>query len=373
MERNAPDDHGITSRSAGFPQRVAIVIGMVVLAVALLWVTYKGLDVILTIFGGIVMAVLLHVAAEPLTRWTRMPLWAAVLLVVIVVLGAFTAAGWFLAPSVSEQFSQLGRELPAAIDRVRGQVEQFGWAQWLQQRGTEGASGQKMLAQATRVFSITFSAGAAIAIVVFLAIYMAAGPDTYVEGVVRLFPVSFRPRARDVLAELYRTLRLWLLTKLISMAFVALCVGIGLWLLKVPLGLALAIVAGVLEFIPTIGPLLSAAPAMLLAFTHSPMSALYVGILYFAVQWLQNHVTNPLLQQRTLSLAPGVSLALVALLGALFGFGGLLLSGPLSVVLLVLVRMLYVEDVLERGRKRFLARTRYESASREIDPTGGPS
>ena len=157
------------------------------------------------------------------------------------------------------------------------------------------------------------------------------------------------------------------------MALTGLGIGIGLWLLKIPLALALAVLAGILEFIPTIGPLLSAVPAMLLAFTHSPMSALYVGLLYFGVQWLQNHVTNPLLQQRTLSLAPGVSLALVALLGALFGFGGLLLSGPLSVVLLVLVKMLYVEDVLERGRKKFANRIRYESASPEADPAGGPS
>jgi predicted PurR-regulated permease PerM len=353
-----------------FAWKVAAAVGVAVLAAVLLWLAYRGLDILLTIFGGIVMAVLLHVLAEPLTRWTRMPLWAAVLTVVVLTIGSLTLAGWFLAPSVSKQFAQLGQELPAAIDRVRDQAEQSGWSNWLMEHGTETADGQKVLKQASRVFSVTLAAGAALAIVTFLAIYLAAQPDTYVNGTVRLFAVSFRPRAKEVLAALYRTLRIWLLTKLVSMAFVAVCVGVGLWLLKVPLALALAIVAGLLEFIPTIGPLLSAAPAMLLAFTHSPMSALYVGALYFAVQWIQNHVTNPLLQQRTLSLPPGLSLALVALLGALFGFGGLLLSGPLSVVMLVLIKMLYVEDVLEHGRKRFANRFH---AGRVQHPANEPS
>jgi predicted PurR-regulated permease PerM len=356
MERIAEETDGRARRnqSRSFANRVVIAVAVVALAVALGWLAVKGKDILLMIFGGIVMAVLLHVLAEPLTRWTRMPMWAAVLTVVLAVCLVLVAAGWFFAPSVSQQFEQLGSELPKAIDRLRTQVEEHKWTQWLLEHGSDGASGQKVLGQVSRVFSITLTAGAAIAIVIFLSVYMAAQPDTYLNGIIRLFPVSFRPRAREVSAELYRTLRVWLLTKLVSMAFVAVCVGLGLWLLKVPLALALGILAGFLEFIPTIGPLLSAVPAMLLASTRSPMSALYVGILYFAVQWVQNHVTNPLLQQRTLNIPSGVSLALVALLGALFGFGGLLLSGPLTVALLVIVRTLYVEDVLERGRKHFI-------------------
>ncbi len=360
-------------RSPGTPSfayRAAITVGIVALAVVLLWFAYKGLDILLMIFGGVVMAVLLHVLAEPLTRWTRMPLWLAVLTVVLVICGGLAAVGWFLAPSIGLQFDQLGEQLPIAIDRVRGQLQEFKWSRWLLEHGADGTNGQKMLSQMRRVFSITMTAGAAVAIVAFLALYMAAQPATYVNGTIRLVPVSFRPRAREVFAQLYRTLRVWLLTKLVSMVFVAVCVGVGLWLLDVPLALAMAIVAGLLEFIPTIGPLLSAAPAMLLAFTHSPISAFYVGILYFTVQWVQNHVTNPLLQQRTLSLPSALSLALVALLGSLFGFGGLLVSGPMTVVVLVLVKMLYVEDVLEHGRKRFVGRIRPPARH---DHAGGPS
>lgn len=344
---------GSRDHTSGFAYKAAVAVGIVCIACIALWLTYRGLDVLLTVFAGIVMAVLLHTLAEPLTRWIRVPLWAAVLIVTLLIIGALTAGSVLLAPSVSTQFDQMTEQLPAAVDRVRSDIERYKWTNWLFQQGGDATKGQDVVRQARRVFSVTMTAGAAMAIVAFLALYMSVQPALYVEGVVRLFPVSYRPRAREIMAELYRTLRIWLLTKLVSMAFVGVCVGVGLWLLKVPLALALGIVAALLEFIPTVGPLLSAAPAMLIAFVHNPKTALYVAILYFAVQWVQNHVTNPLLQQKALQLPPALGLVMVALLGALFGFGGLLLSGPLAVMLLVLVKRAYVEDILERGRKRF--------------------
>jgi predicted PurR-regulated permease PerM len=250
-----------------------------------------------------------------------------------------------VAPSVSQQFRQLWEQLPSAIDRIRGQLHNYEWTSWLIQQGTPAADGRKALGQVTHVFQMTFGAVAAVVIVGFLALYMAAHPKPYVEGVVRLMPISFRPRMRELLAELYRALRLWLMTKLVTMTFTGIGIGIGVYFLKVPLALALGILAGLLEFIPTIGPLLSAVPAILLALVKSPMTALYVGLLYFGVQWIGNHITTPLLQQKTLAIPPAVGLALVALLGAIFGFPGLLLSGPLSVVVVVATKMLYVEDV----------------------------
>jgi len=298
------------------------------------------------------MAVLFRTLAEPFVRYAKLPVWAAVSVAVLGVLAVLVLGGWLMAAPISHQFDELSVRLPEAIDRFRAQFLSSRWTDWLVAKSNSMADGQKIFHQITRAFSITMSAAAATIIVLFLALYMAADPKTYVEGTVRLCPVGYRPRLREVLHENYRVLRVWLLTKLISMAFVAVCVTIGLWLMHVPLALALGLVAGLFEFIPTIGPLLSAAPAVLIAFVQSPMTALYVALLYFAVQWIQNHVTNPLLQQRTLSLPAALSLALVALLGTFFGFGGLLLSGPLSVVVVVLVKMIYIEDVLEGGRER---------------------
>ncbi|HTD68163.1 MAG TPA: AI-2E family transporter [Candidatus Limnocylindria bacterium] len=335
-----------------FATRATIVVAIACLGIITLWFGYHAINIVLVIFGGVVMAVLFHTLAEPLVRFAKMPTWAAVLVVMLGICALFALGGWLMAAPISRQFDELSVRLPEAIDRLRSQFLSYKWPNWLMEQGNSAVpDGQKILKQITRAFSITMSAGAAIIIVLFLSLYMAMAPGLYVQGIVRLAPVSYRSRAREVMRELYRMLRIWLLTKLISMAFVAVCVAIGLWLMKVPLALALGLIAGLFEFIPTVGPLLSAVPAVLIAFVHSPMMALYVIILYFAVQWVQNHVTNPLLQQRTLSLPPALTLSLVAVLGTLFGFGGLLLSGPLSVVVVVLVKKLYIEDVLERRHR----------------------
>ena len=339
-----------------------------------MWLAYQAIDVLLVIFAGIVIAVLFRTLAEPLTRWAKMPLWAAVLVVLTVMFGLFALGGWMMAPAVSHQFDELSVRLPEAIDRFRSQFFSSKWMSWLMEQGSNAAQtadGQKTLRQVMQAFSITLNAVAAVIIVMFLAIYMAMAPGTYVNGLARLAPVHYRPRAREVMRELYRVLRVWLLTKLLSMLFVAVCVTIGLWLMDVPLPLALGILAGLFEFIPTVGPLLSAAPAVLLGFVHSPMAGLYVALLYFGVQWVQNHVTNPLLQQRTLSLPPALTLSLVALLGTFFGVGGLFLSGPLSVVVIMLVKTLYIEDVLERRQRR--RNVRGEFSDRETVERSSPA
>jgi predicted PurR-regulated permease PerM len=335
--------------SNGFAARAAVAVGLLCLGVIALWLLHRATDVLLAIFGGVVMAVLFYTLAAPFRRYLHLPAWAAVLVTFLLILGLLTLGGWAMAAPVSQQFDELSVRLPEAIDRVRTQFLSFKWMNWMWEHGSAAApDGEKIVQQATRAFSVTARAVAGVVIVLFLSLYMASSPQTYADGLVRLVPVRYRPRAREVLSEAYRVLRVWLLTKLISMAFVAVCVAIGLWLMKVPLALALGILAGIFEFIPTVGPLLSAVPAVLLAFVHSPMTALYVALLYVGVQWVQNHVTNPLLQQKTLSLPPALTLSLVALLGTFFGFGGLLLSGPLSVVVIVLVKKLYIEDVLER-------------------------
>jgi predicted PurR-regulated permease PerM len=347
-ERNQTRPRREPGSPGEFAMRAAIAVGLVCLGIITLWLTYRATDILLVIFGGIVMAVLFRTMAEPFTRYTKLPTWAGVVMAVSLVLGLLALGGWLMAAPISHQFDELSVRLPEAIDRFRSQFLSVKWLNWVMEQGSNATDGQQVLKQVTHAFSITINAVAAIVIVMFLALYMGMSPDIYVAGLTRLVPVSYRPRAQEVMREVYRVLRVWLLTKLISMAFVAVCVAIGLWLMKVPLALSLGILAGIFEFIPTVGPLLSAAPAVLLAFVHSPMHALYVALLYFGVQWVQNHVTNPLLQQRTLSLPPALTLSLVALLGTFFGFGGLLLSGPLSVVVVVLVKKLYIEDVLER-------------------------
>lgn len=117
-------------------------------------------------------------------------------------------------------------------------------------------------------------------------------------------------------------------------------------MLGIPLILSLALLAALLDFIPNIGPVVSAIPAMLIAFTNSPMLAVEVGALYLAVQIVESYVLSPLVQKRAVSLPPALTLLAQVFIGSLFGPLGLILATPLTVVLLTFIKMVYVEDLL---------------------------
>ena len=121
---------------------------------------------------------------------------------------------------------------------------------------------------------------------------------------------------------------------------------IGLWLLDVPLALVLGLIAALFTFIPNIGPILSAIPAVLFGLTVSPQQALYVGLLYGGIQVVESYLLTPLVQRKTIELPPALTLAAQVLLGVTFGGLGVALAAPLTAVTVVGTRMLYVEDAL---------------------------
>jgi predicted PurR-regulated permease PerM len=124
--------------------------------------------------------------------------------------------------------------------------------------------------------------------------------------------------------------------------------ALGLWLLGVPFAIPLGIIAGLLTFIPNIEPFIAGVPAVLIALSQSPTQALYVLILYHAVQKLDGFVITPLIQQKAVSVPPVLVIASQLLLAVIFGFPGLLLAVPLIAIGFVLVKMIYVEDILDR-------------------------
>jgi predicted PurR-regulated permease PerM len=185
-----------------------------------------------------------------------------------------------------------------------------------------------------------------VLVVLVAGIYLAAQPRFYATGAVKLVPPAKRQLAIEAMQDSERALRLWLKGQLIAMVAVGLLVGLGLWVLGMPSALALGLLAGILEFIPFAGPILSAVPAVLLALAVSPDLALWVVLLYFAVQQFEGLVLTPLVQQYAVDL-PGVVLLFSLLaFGILFGVLGVILAAPLAVVTYVLVKRLYVIETL---------------------------
>ena len=131
------------------------------------------------------------------------------------------------------------------------------------------------------------------------------------------------------------------------MAFVGILTGIGLWLVGVPYALALGLLAGLLEFVPYLGPILSAIPILLVAIGAEPNVVLWALAVVVGVQQVENNVLQPLVERRAVEIPPALLMVALFAMGQLFGVPGLLVAAPLTAVLIIVVRRVYVERILE--------------------------
>lgn len=315
--------------------------------VALLWLASS---VLLLLFASVLVGVLLFDASAWVARRLRLPHAAALALVVLLGLAALGTGAWLLAPSVAEQVRELFHSLPRAMERIQAALQRRGLldnlAGSLPTPESMASDAASLIGRAGVFFSGMLGALANVVIVSVLGIYFALHPEVYVEGMVTLLPPGKRGRIREVLGEVGRTLGQWLMGKLLSMLIVGVLTATGLAVLQVPLALLLGIVAGLLDFVPYIGPIMAGVPAVLIAFSESPMLALYVILLFLGLQLAEGYLLLPLIERRTVALPPALTISAQVLLGALFGLAGVALATPIAAVLTVMIAMLYVEDVL---------------------------
>jgi predicted PurR-regulated permease PerM len=194
--------------------------------------------------------------------------------------------------------------------------------------------------------SQTIAIFAGIILIIFIAIYIAADPDTYHRGLMHLFPHHMRSRAGEVLSAIAIVLRRWLVTQLIAMTVIGTVTTIALLILDVKAAFALGLIAGLMEFIPTVGPLLSAIPAVAMGFLDSPEKAVTVAVLYMGIQFMENHLLIPMLMKGGVDVPPVLTILGQALFTLLFGFLGLMVAVPALAATMVAIKMLYVERVV---------------------------
>jgi predicted PurR-regulated permease PerM len=198
-----------------------------------------------------------------------------------------------------------------------------------------------------RVLTSTFAISGAFLLVVFIAAYIAVDPALYHGGVLEMVPRRERERAAITLTRLATTLRRWLVTQLIAMVVIGAVTTLFLFAIHVRAALPLGILAGILKFIPIIGSIFAAVPAMAMAFIDSPHKALVVGVGYFVIQFVENHVLVPVLMKAGINLPPALTLGIQALMSVLFGFIGLLVAVPLLAALLTIVRTMSASEMRE--------------------------
>ena len=209
--------------------------------------------------------------------------------------------------------------------------------------------------------SNTLAAITAFVLLVFLAMYIAAEPDVYRGWILAVVPATSRAQTRIVLAEIAKVLRKWLVTQLIAMIVIGGVSFTVLMLLGVKAAFALGFIAGLLEFIPTVGPLLSAVPAVLMGFVDSPEKALAVAVAYWGIQFLENNLLIPYLMRGEMDLPPAITLVAQTLMTLVFGFLGLMIAVPLTAAVLVPLRMM-----AERENAREKALVKYNRVRHDL-------
>lgn len=332
-------DHRAGLTDAQFIRRSLILIGILAL-VALAWVLR---EILLMVFGAIVIATLFRALAGQFER-LRLPeglaLFAAVLTVFAIV---GTAAVLFGAQLVS-QAESLTQAVPAAWKAVQEQLGSLGLPPELFQLG----SGTAGLTANAGNFAMSLGSGLADALLIVVGgIFIAASPKFYRIGAIKLVPEQRRGQIWQALEASGNALRLWLKAQLLTMAVIGVVTGLGLWLIGVPSALALALLAALLEFIPYVGPIVAAIPAILLAMAVDPQTALLTVGLYVIIQQLEGYVLSPLIQQWAVDLPGALLLFSLLACGTLFGALGVIFAAPLTVVIYVLVKKLYVQEALD--------------------------
>jgi predicted PurR-regulated permease PerM len=396
-------------RSRDVIRSAALVMGLYFL-LQLLWFANSLFLVVFlgVLFGVAVGAAVDRVERLRIGRF-RIRRGVASALIVFGTLGALVGVGALMAPTLGEQFSVLRRQIPAAVDRAEEWINthRTGFAGMIltglagqpapaatpvahgPTRGPNTAPnttpntaanqapntaanqapntappsaaapsaaanlkarlGTQLSGAAKFLFPFLSSAAAVAAglvLIIFLAIYIGAEPQLYHDGLMHLFPHRARERGGQVLTEMAIVLRKWLVTQLIAMVAIGSVTTIVMLLLGVKAAFALGFIAGLLEFIPTVGPILSAIPALAMGFADSPEKAVSVLIAYWGIQFLENNLLIPFLMRGGMDLPPALTLVAQALMTLVFGFLGLMVAVPLTAAAMVPIKMLYVQDVV---------------------------
>jgi predicted PurR-regulated permease PerM len=383
---------------------LALIFGFYV-AVRLLWIAHP---VIFLFFLGVLFGLPIAQGADWIEK-RRVPRGIGVAIILTVFLGLLIGGGIGMAPILRAQSKELQDRLPEALDKIDAWLghrangvlgilfnqestgEDVGTVPGMSDAdsvgidsvGADSAGADSIPAQAigpeaqktlthtnevvvggnlrreiTRQFSgaqhsflrmltSTFAVTGAFLLVLFIAAYIGLDPHLYHGGVLALVPARERDRAALALARLATTLRRWLVTQLIAMVVIGAVTTVFLFTIQVKAALPLGILAGVAKFIPIVGSIFAAIPAIAMAFIDSPHKALVVAIGYVVIQFVENHLLVPILMKHGVNLPPAMTLGIQALMALLFGFLGLLVAVPLLAAILTIVRTMNEKELRE--------------------------
>ena len=322
-----------------------------------LYILWQIREVLLLIFAAVVLANALNVLVERFSR-SGMKRAFAVLLSIFLLLAVLVGFFLVIVPPFADQFQELSELVPKGIQRLSI------WFEALQARISPQLMQyfptidqliqqvqpfvNRLLGGGFTFFSSSLGVIFNLLLVIVLTLMLLADPAPYRKSFIRLFPSFYRRRVDDILDKCQVALRGWLVGILFNMFVIASLSFVGLLFLRVPLALAQAALAGILTFIPNIGPALSVIPPIAIALLDTPWKALAVLILYILIQQVESNLLTPYVMAQQVSLLPAITLLAQVFFATFFGFLGLFLALPLTVVAQVWLKEVLVKDILDQ-------------------------
>jgi predicted PurR-regulated permease PerM len=332
-------------------------LGLIALVISL-YILWQIRQIVLLLFAAVILATVLNRVVRRLQR-SRVKRGFAIAITIVILLAVIIGFFALIVPRIVEQLQQLVNILPQVSQRLRT------WFEWLQTaisgsmleqfqefRGLENLTQQaqtwisRLLNNFIVFLNNSLSAVLSILLFLVLTIMLLANPPQYRRIFILAFPAFYRRRVDEILGECEASLVGWIKGTLIAMAVIGLVSFIGLSILGVPLPFVNASLAGLLEFIPNVGPTLSVIPPAILALLDAPWKSLAVILLYIAIQQFESLVLVPIIMKQEVDLLPVFTILAVVVFASLFGFLGLFLAIPLLIVVQIWLKEVLVKDIL---------------------------
>jgi predicted PurR-regulated permease PerM len=337
--------------------RIYDLLRLVVAATAVILAVWLLSDVLTVVFAAALLAVILHGMSCLLRRYTHLPYWASLVIVLVVLLAAFASLGILAGPGLSDEASKLRDALSNQTRGLHARLAASAWGQLLLQEVPQAIGGDKPSSgngvPAGFAGSVAGYLGSAIGlfgtvvVILIAGLYLAASPAIYVNGALRLVAPQHRGKAKELCQTAGSALWAWSAGQAVDMLVVGTLSGLGLWLIGVPLALVLGVVAGLTNFVPYIGAMAGAVPAVLIAFSVGATQGVETIGLYLVIQGFEGNVMAPLIQKRAVDLPPALTILSQTAFGVILGLPGLIFATPLTAALLAV--MTKATTPLDRG------------------------
>ena len=332
-----------SNSETNFIGKTWIIVAIVTLVIITLLILEATFSVFLLIFAGILIAVFLCGLSGLIQRKTKWKENICVALSILITFIFITGFFWLVGTKIQSQANELVETLPATLQKARTELSKSSIGEMFLNKITSEETTLKLQQFAASFFKSTFGVLGDVYVVVFIGLFITVSPNTYIDGAVSLIPSSGQKKAQEVFKDLGEQLRKWIKGKLLSMFIVFILTAVGLAILNVPLWLVLALLAGILSFIPNFGPILGLIPAALVGLMQGNATALWIIGLYALIQFVESNFITTLIQQKMVNMPPALIISSQMILGGLTGSWGLILSTPLTVVVILLVKELYIK------------------------------